>query len=177
MTNLATVINTLSGRLACLDASGLDEQALYGFAVGAAYSLAQAVRLGYRGEGPADGYAAEVRAAADAISKGEPPTAGAWLAGYYFNSSLQRLAAAAERIGKYTSGRKWVPSRAVRDDVNQMKHGVGTGTGTLLSEGREATLEDACNTLREVVDALEPLLRAAWPDAVSNVKSPPRREA
>ena len=138
--------------MAKLPALGNNEQALLGFAVGAAYSLETAVRLGYAvGATGGQQYLEDIRSAARAVSQGKAPSTGEWLAGFYFNSCLHRLAALSERIGKYAAGEKWDLTPKVRRDVNHMKHDIDI----LLAEGREATLNDAARGLDEIVTALE----------------------
>ena len=147
-------IQKLARRLAVLPAAGNDEQALLGFAVGAAYSLETAVRFGYTvGATAGARYLEDIRCAARAVSQGKPPATSEWMAGFYFNSCLLRLAALSERIGKYATGNKWDLTPKVRRDVNHMKHDIDV----LLAEGREATLHDAKQGLDEIVTALEML--------------------
>ncbi len=140
-------------RLAKLEAPGQDEQALLGFAVGAAYALDKAVSLGYADPtGPAvPDYRQELRAVARAIALEEPPDRGSWLAAFYFNAALQRLAALPERIKKYSPNRELISAPEVCDDANSMKHDIDR----LLREGRRASLADAMDALVHEVTELD----------------------
>ena len=147
-------VRRLSRRLCDCPAPSHDEQALLGFAIGATFSLQRALALGYTDQTIPDvgpNYLADLRGVAADIADREGPTQGAWLATYYFNSALFRLAALGERVGKYADAGKWDVAPPVRHDVNRMKHEVDV----LLKDGREAKIEDAIEALTMVVGALE----------------------
>lgn len=79
------------------------------------------------------------------------PRQGAWLAGFYFNAAIERIAAAAERLGATEKGTSALdtpmPLGLVKHDVNVVKH----ERGGVLTESRWAhALQDAVEALEEV---------------------------
>lgn len=114
------------GRLAEIKPRGRDEEAIYGLLVGALYGLRRAFDLGYvdrAGDGlPSDYYKELVRVACNLATTGDVAES-AWLAGYYFNSSLHRFAPVGERLGKYAGDRQDLVPR-VRKEMNRIKHDV-----------------------------------------------------
>ena len=138
-------------RLATLEAPGQDEQALLGFAVGAAYALDKAISLGYTGSAlPAD-YRQELQDVALDIALGKPSEQGAWLAALYFNAALPRLAAIPERIHKYSPTRWLISAPEVCDDGSSMKQDIDR----LLREDRRASLANAVDALVDEVTELD----------------------
>lgn len=137
-----------------------------GFLLGANYALQRAVELRFNAGDIDDAtYADELRRVAGALGgwndvaavegtrwgRARETHAGLWLAGFYFDSAIHRLAAAAERLNvvpyRSTSG----PALLVlaKRDVNKQKHHA---EGILL-RGREVdSLEDAATALELLVD-------------------------
>lgn len=153
--------------LASLATSDADASGVVGFLLGATYSLKQAAEFKFEyGDIDAARYADELRDVSRAIAQWNEPAdvdgvrwmptersiKGVWLAGYYFDSALHRLAAAAERIGlvPYKSASGPAGLLEVRRDVNKQKH---EEAGILL-KGRKVT------SVEQAVDALEILVRA-----------------
>jgi hypothetical protein len=152
----------LAARLARLSARTEDEQALLGFALGAAYSIDRATQLGAPADFVVAEYGGELQSAAQAVADGDEPPSG-WFRNYYLNSAVQRLDALHERLGKFRGvrslgGKHWRPAKyeaeRIGDDVKQMKHDLGS----FLKQGRRATLRDAERVLERVVAGLELLV-------------------
>lgn len=110
-----------------------DEKAKWGFLVGALYCLSKAENDNFQNNACQDDYKTLLKNVLDSIANGtECPKK--WLSGLWFNSALQRIAAAAERFRVYqrhaakikipASTRKIEPSEIqnVRKDVNALKH-------------------------------------------------------
>jgi hypothetical protein len=112
-----------------------------GYLIGAAYALLEATRLGYvKGDIDDQRYSDELRQIASALSTHSAPELvvgvrvfeserrelpAIWLAGFFFNSALHRIAAGAERLGVHpTKGDTAEPEviAAVHRDVNKLKH-------------------------------------------------------
>lgn len=121
-----------------------------GLIVGAAYSLAKAVQLDYRnipgGNRTAD-YRKQLVDVAAAVASGQVVPPEQWLAGYYFNNALIRLAVAQELVGKRATARSRRPS--IRDEVNIFKHEVEG----LWVRGRTVDIGGALRELDNVVKA------------------------
>lgn len=98
-TSLNRIISELPDRDAITDT--LD------YLLGALYGLSRAQELGFqdRAAGQIASYAAYLENDAAAVSEGQLPNR-LWLAGFYFNSSIQRLAAAFDRIPKMLGAKK-----------------------------------------------------------------------
>jgi hypothetical protein len=147
-----------------------------GYLIGAAYALLQAHRLGYLyGDINDRAYANELRAVANALAEGQSATLvsgqralgersdlslpGSWLAGFYFNSALHRLAAAAERLG--IGGKRGKIAEPplitqVRREVNRLKHCMSDEprqeSRGLLPGRRVTTLPMAVDALCSLLD-------------------------
>ncbi len=161
MTEGGRDVRALAERLAQLSPPTEDEQAVLGFAVGAAYSIERATQLGAQAEFVVADYGDQLRSAALAVSEGKEPSPG-WLRNYHLNSAVQRLDALRERLQKITGrpslgGKHWRPAKyeaeRIGDDVNKMKHELAS----FLKDGRRATLRDAERVLERVVAGLEAL--------------------
>lgn len=96
----ATEVRRLRELAALLSRTSSQDQsdsAIRGLAIGAAYSLAQALHLGYRdltGTKQDPGYRRQLAKVATALADNET-IPRQWLANYYFNNALVRLAARA----------------------------------------------------------------------------------
>lgn len=151
-----------------------------GFLIGAAYALIEAARYGYAyGQIDDEQYSKELRDVATALAndrsvsmiEGQRHFEGAdnptslcsiWLAGFYFNSALHRLAAGAERIGVHCDkGDVDEPDviRRARRDVNKLKHhmkNIPYQEARGLLTGREVeSLVSAVDALEALVDVCE----------------------
>jgi len=123
-----------------------------GLAVGAAYSLARALQLGYRdpaGKKLAKEYRQQLAETAAAVADGQG-VSGEWLATYYFNNALIRLAAARDRLDKLKQNRKRKPG--VRDEVNIFKHEFGG----FVEHPRSVNMASALEELSLLVGVIEP---------------------
>jgi len=147
--------------------------ALAGQLTGAVFGMQCAVEFEHRsrqvaGARRALSYRAELRRSQLALSRSERP-GRAWLAGFYFNSALARIAAAADRMTKKLKGGRTLRERAenrqalfartpevetVYQAVNDLKHDF---------EGRSAK-DDV--TIAVAMDALRAVIEVAcdkWP--------------
>lgn len=78
-----------------------------------------------------------------ALMADEEPPAETWLAGFYFNDALMRLAALNDRLDKYArSKRDLAPT--VRRVVNDLKHDIDPHLGEGLDIGFNEVVESAC---------------------------------
>jgi hypothetical protein len=155
-------INVVSLRASRLKPRDVNETALVSFLVGACYALSRAAQLNYvdeTGRMRALEYAARVRGVAAQIANGTPLLSDPnWLASFYFNAALQRMAALNERIGSHFDGGKSDRAPAVRRDVNALKHNRRSASeiGRLTSiEAATSTLEALANWLEEHVQRQE----------------------
>jgi hypothetical protein len=119
-------IRSLARNAEHLVPSSRAEQAILGHFLGALYGLAKANALRVRdrsGDALPTGYAAELRRVARSIGDGRSLNDVSWLADFYLNSALYRLAAVGERLPKYAGHNRRLV-KDVSEDVNQMKHRV-----------------------------------------------------
>jgi hypothetical protein len=99
------------------------------------------------------------------MAKGKLPRKHGWLAGFYFNSAIQRIAAAGDQLegiltrcerqaksaGKHVERLTPLHSvRKVRDEVDRLKHDE-----TGLERGRDVTPPLALEALDEIIGTLE----------------------
>jgi len=90
--------------------------------------------------------------ALEALTHGLPVDAS-WLAGFYLDSALMRLAALNERIDTYL-GKKHDTAQQIRRLVNEIKHEVDAGIGqgwTIKFENVVKATEDLCVLLEEAM--------------------------
>ena len=146
-----------------------------GLVLGVAYSLNHAAELGFSARaaiaaGP--DYASELDEAASALLAGRSMPR-AWLAGFYFNSALVRIAAGSHRalrvmfapskdtftilVDRAVSEGKVVETeigllRQVYEDVNHFKH---DGKAILLHNRKIETLEQAARAARQLSGLME----------------------
>lgn len=103
-----TVLLDIASRLARLKTSSGAETTPLTFAVGAVFAFLKAEELNFRfgnEPGRALGIWPEASQVCDSIAKGNPlPTRGDWLAGYYYNDCLIRLAVAFEHLVRHETG-------------------------------------------------------------------------
>ena len=138
-------------RLSAVRMSNIDEMGIYGLLVGALYGLSKAVELGYvdrTGTSLPVDYSGELRRVAQGLVTSDEVNDRGWLAGFYFNSALTRLAPICERLGKYAGKREdLIPS--IREEVNRLKHDTN---GVLC--GRTVGLSDAVDAASMLVTAV-----------------------
>lgn len=130
-----------------------EEKSLVGLLLGAVFSLENAISLNYEdrtGENLPRNYIEELRKIAKRIELNEELEEREWLAGYYFDSAVQRLAALNERVSKYIFGKKQDISSVIRREVNRMKHDI---EGIL--SGRTANVEDALKASLNIAELLK----------------------
>lgn len=145
-------LRILAGRTELLRPQTRAEQALVGHWVGALYALVRAQGLTFRDQSgdatPVD-YLAQLRRVTHCVSREKVPRDTAWLAGFYLNSALFRLAALGERIAKY-AGQDRRLAKDVGVEVNRLKHDV---SGVMA--GRSIGLTRAVRAAWKVLRGLE----------------------
>jgi hypothetical protein len=156
-------------------ASTAEERDPLDYLLGALHSLFRATQLGYQHRGfPlgnkywAEGPMPRVRL----MTEGKIRVEGKWLAGFYFNSALARIAAAFERAVRHKAKRKKIGTGVqsvwgllgalqlrhfergnlalVYGEVNPLKHEAAG-----LAKGRRVSLADAIAAFGEMLDLLE----------------------
>jgi len=139
-------IRHLTSELSQVNALNVDAQGNLGLLLGACYALARAMILRFKdrtGTALPSDYSIELSSILACIGHGQLPQDGPWLAEFYFNSALQRLAAIYHRTLKVLTGdhRQHVPKLAqqaiqgkllrendlaalkdVHDEINMLKH-------------------------------------------------------
>lgn len=155
--------------------------ALAGLYLGALHALIRAAELGFRDRTqtiPTTAYAQSLGRMLKRLGEGNAALRGQWLAGFYFNDAMFRLAALYERGLKAAvgaRGRESVPHLrqigiakgvmgstnfsaldAVRTDVNELKHRDG-----LVLKGREVAFDRAIEAAREARELLDRVARTA----------------
>jgi hypothetical protein len=168
-------LRRLAGALAAAHGTTQEHQAIRSFLLGALYSLDTAVQLGFltRAQpGRSPTYEAQVTRLTRQLERGSGISRGTWLAGLYFNSSLQHLAGAYHRLlklvtgsdhsvvpclvdigiaqGRFTSGDVDALNE-VHKDVNDLKHSpVG-----LLRRRRVADIKKALRAAQQALELFE----------------------
>ena len=130
------------------------ETAFVNLIAGAIYALHQASELDYddnRANPNPDASKQEFRRSVINISKGLSPD-DEWLAGFYLNSALLRMAPLNERINEYTKTKHYITD--VRRLVNKIKHEPDAQMG----QPWHVTLPDAVDALEVLCKRLEDLL-------------------
>ena len=166
------IIRQLSVEIKNLHDKTIDQTAIRGFISGASYSLKKALKLNYSDYTDIS-YLPEYRKQLSIINghmaRGKCPLSGQWLAGFYFNSALQRLASGYERILKLlipSSEKKMTQKKRaklavekgyiseadnqifkdIQDEVDRLKHDP---FGSI--KGREPSTDDAIKSLINLV--------------------------
>ena len=124
------LISRLTGRLADVRPTTAAQVSLLGFMVGALHALDRAAQLAYddaRGMPDLDRSAREFRLAGRAVARGRARS-NQWLAGFYLDSALMRLAAVNTRLNKLL-GTEDDRLHDVRQIVNSLKHDVDAHIG------------------------------------------------
>lgn len=157
--------------------------ALTGLYLGALHALLRAAELGFRDRTqtvPSRAYAQSLGRMLKRLGNGSPALRGQWLAGFYINDAMFRIAALYERGLKAAVGARGqqnVPCLreiavakglmvsadfsaldAVRTDVNQLKHRDG-----LVLKGRKVAFDTAIAAAREARELLDRVARTAPP--------------
>jgi len=134
--------------------------------VGAIHSFYMAKEFGYKNRPSALGpkYHARLTTRASSLARATICTDGRWLAGYYFNSALLRIAASYHQTLKAITGQdKYVPALIllvspafrhasldeVHREVNRLKHGDEG-----IDPGRSVTFDQAVDALGELIDLI-----------------------
>jgi hypothetical protein len=142
----------LTKDLSKLKPSNDRELALLGFLLGAIYSLREATLLsedGYSDEHLLPEYADILYEVMDSLITDGKPVNSRWLAGYHFNSGLNRISALNNRISKYVIGRLQDFTPDARNEVNRLKHDV---QGVI--KGRNVGMEDAIEAVEKLLNSL-----------------------
>jgi hypothetical protein len=160
-------LKNLAHRTAILMRELPQYRAILDVIAGALFALFRAKRLAYKHrEGQlSDEYLQNLIMRLERMAKGSLPQKHGWLAGFYFNSSIQRTAASGEQLAgilrrlnrraKHQRNGLNTPSASpaleqLRKEVNHFKHDE-----TGLERGRNITPELAVMALSEIVHALE----------------------
>lgn len=137
---------------------GEDELALIGTLLGALYALQRAVSLEFvdrTGDALPHDYAIELSRVASQINKTEPIQENQWLAGFYLNSAIHRLAALNERLTKYIFGCRVDVCTELRKENNQFKHEIYG-----LISGRKVGIKQAVSAASKLSNAVSRILKA-----------------
>jgi len=142
-------------------------RAILDVAAGAVFALFRANALGYKHRDGqlSDKYLQNLVTRLQKMGRGQLPQKHGWLAGFYFNSAIQRIAAAGEQLagilGRLDRQAKRKGEEAntanislaldqIRAEVNRFKHDE-----TGLEKGREVTPSLAVEGLFEIIQTLE----------------------
>src|SRR5262245_47140381 len=133
------VIQLEVAKLAGLQSTSTEATGPVGYLLGAAYALLRASELKHRATRIRDDtYANTLRQISRRLQRNPSAlntsrASRPWLARFYFNSALHRIAAAAARLGIHPEGRfknrESASLARVRKDVNKLKHGRGVLRG------------------------------------------------
>jgi len=127
-----------------------------GHFVGAVYALTQAAALqtpDRDDEALLREYPGELRRISAALARGRRRPPAQWVAEFYLNSGLYRLASLAERLAKHC-GQERRLIKDVSDEVNQMKHAI---TGRLIR--RSVRLPRAIAAAEKVASVMESIIK------------------
>jgi hypothetical protein len=123
--------------------------AIYGYIVGALFSLNQAknniIQLSSDAYDEAESRKV-IKAIAEKVKRNKNSVSRKWLSEYYFNSALHRMSAIACRLSKYV-GKRQEYTKKVVDEVDRMKHDVES-----ITNGRKVMFDDAINCLELLSD-------------------------
>lgn len=173
-------LKNLASRIALLAREFPQYRSILDVLTGAVFALLRARELEYKHR---DGqltnqYLQNLILRLERMQQGKLPQKHGWLAGFYFNSAIQRIAAAGEQLegiltrcerearrnGKQVKGLAPLPFlRQVRDEVDRFKHDE-----TGLERGRDVTPSLALDALEEIIgefDAHKAVMRGIGPQA------------
>ena len=152
--NQATV-KALAKRIAAIEPRDHGGVALLGLMTGVLYSLERAIELGFddaRMKRGINDENTEIRHTLEAIGHDRAP-ADAWLAGFYLDSAIMRLATFYERIYKY-AGVKCILAPEVHRINVAIKHGIDAS----LKEGWKIRFADVLRSTKDLCELLEKVL-------------------
>lgn len=144
-------LQAIAHRVGKIRPEGNAEIALANLLTGALYALHEAAKLNYddkRANPNPEASKREFKQSAINISKGTSPD-DEWLAGFYLNSALLRMAPLNERINKHTQTEHDMTD--LRRLVNKIKHEPDAQMG----QAWHLTLIDAVDALEELCERLE----------------------
>ena len=176
------VLKQLAHRTAVLTRELPQYRAILDVTAGAIFALFRAKRLAYKHRDGqlSDEYLHNLIMRLQRMAEGRLPHKHGWLAGFYFNSAIQRTAAAAEQLAgilKRLDRRAKQQGRGlnfpnassaldqVREEVNRFKHDE-----TGLERGRDITPSSAVAALSEIVQTLE-----TYKEPLKEARPQPRR--
>jgi|CXWL01.1.fsa_nt_gi uncharacterized protein (UPF0147 family) len=145
-------LRQLALRLGSLSPIQTKQLALLGMALGAAYSLREAVERGYTDKtGPRDlvAYRDYLRSRALVFACPDWNASSLDVSEYFLNSAILRIAVLSELLDKYAGTRRDL-ARSIRREANRFKHEL-----TSLSTHRTVTLSDTIRTLEQLVELIE----------------------
>jgi hypothetical protein len=160
-------LKSIALRTAALTREIPQYRAILDVAAGAIFCLFRAHRLAYKHrESPlSDEYLQNLTVRLERMAEGRLPQTHGWLAGFYFNSAIQRIAAVGAQLvgilkrldrqakleGQGMDALNDLPVLTqIRDEVNRFKHDE-----TGLDRGRDITPSMAVTALSEIVETLE----------------------
>ena len=173
-------LRQLAQRTAVLTRELPQHRAILDVIAGAIFATFRARELEYKHRDGqlSDKYLQNLVVRLERLAEGRLPRKHGWLAGFYFNSAIQRIAAAGEQLAGILKrldrqakqqGRVVDISHAlpaldqIRNEVNRLKHDE-----TGLEGGRDITPSSAVTALSEIVQTLERYkepLKAAKPQS------------
>jgi hypothetical protein len=145
-------ISAVASILATLNTDIKEELSLLGTLLGALYGLQRAVELDFldrTGSALPTDYTAELSDVARQIARGKVAESQ-WLAGFYFNSAIHRLAALNERLTKYVFGSKKDVCADLRKENNKFKHEIEG-----LISGREIDIPKAVSAVTKLAQVMK----------------------
>lgn len=160
-------LHKLAVRLEVLVGELPQYRAILDVVAGGLFALLRAQELDYKHRaGPlSDAYLRNLALRLARMAHGQLPRKHAWLAGFYFNSAIHRIAAAGEQLEgiltrierRARRSRKQIPDsitltsvRKVRNEVDRFKHDESGFEG-----GRNVPPALATHALEEILDALD----------------------
>jgi hypothetical protein len=138
-----------------LKPSNVEEKALVGHFLGALYALEKAHDLGVQDRSGAKlpaNYVDELQRLARSIARGST-VPKPWLADFYLNNAVYRLAALDDRLATYLEAAKVPEASHVARDTNFMKH---KPAGILA--GRRASFRDALSAAEKFGELLRSVI-------------------
>jgi hypothetical protein len=165
-------LTAIAGRLRQLAPSTPEQSTPFNFAVGAVYALSRALELNYSDVhelGRGMRMWQEAKDLCHLIECGSPPKEGEWLAGYFFNDAIMRIAVAYEHLIREATEanddggidfekvkqlgfrQEWLDSREpLRIEMNRLKHRTHE-----FVDGPPLMVEQTVQALEYLVNALD----------------------
>lgn len=175
-------LKTFAQRLETLmkRASGNEEREPLNYVLGALHGLLQAKRLGFKNRDHAldDARGRSSRgveywdygplARVGFIIEGKLRVDGAWVAGFYFNSALARLAAAFDRVVRHKAAQRGLDRKRAGSgrppSVRELLRALGLGTFT---KGKLADVYEEANVLKHKPEGLGKRRNVTMADATA----------